>query len=75
MGRPWEERGRRVRIARREAGMTVAALAVALSRSPDTIYRWEQGRSSPSLDDIVAIGRVTGRRPSFFVDDKREVAA
>lgn len=62
-----EERGRRIRSARRDAGLTVEALAVALGRNVDTIYRWEQGRSSPSVDEVVTIARVTGRLPSYFV--------
>lgn len=64
-----------MRSARRGAGLSVAALAVALERNPDTIYRWEQGRSSPTLDDIQAIAKLTGRAPSYFVDVDEEAAA
>ena len=64
-----------MRSARRAAGLSVAQVAVAIGRNPDTIYRWEQGRSSPSLDDIQALAKLTERPVSYFVDAPREVAA
>jgi len=47
--------GRRVRHARQLRGMTVRALAEQLGRTTGTVYRWEQARRDPCLDDLRAI--------------------
>lgn len=65
----WEERGRRIRSARRDAGLTVEALSVALGRNRDTVYRWEQGRSSPTVDELLRIAQLTGRPSGYFLSE------
>ena len=52
------EVGRRVRIARRARGHSVRALGEQLGRAAGTVYRWEQGRRDPSLDDLRCIAAV-----------------
>lgn len=47
--------GRRVRVARKLAGLRVVELAHELGLVPATIYRWEWGRNDPSEEDCRVI--------------------
>lgn len=47
--------GRRIAMARVGAGMTMQALADALSRAKSTISHWENDLAEPSLEDISRI--------------------
>lgn len=47
--------GAKLRRAREDRGLSVAALAGAVRRSPSNIYKIEQGRAQPSAVVYVAI--------------------
>lgn len=71
--------GQRIEQARKEAGLSRAALARQLNRWPgletivdETIKNWEQGgsngNSTPRLDGVYAISRELGLELSYFTD-------
>lgn len=59
--------GRAVRELRSERGMSQEALSFAAGRHDTYIRRVEQGRSSPTLDTIVALAKALGVTPSTLV--------
>lgn len=61
--------GARVKQARDEAGMTIAALAKELGVDPRTVAGWQANRSRPSYERLAVLARVTGKAPSFFLED------
>lgn len=66
--------GQKIREARREAGFSNAeSLAVPLEVGVRTVQRWEQGKSEPSVRQVLRIAALTGKPLSFFVNE--EVAA
>lgn len=48
-------RGAKLRRVREDRGLTVAALATAVKRSPSTIYKIEQGKAQPSSPVYAAL--------------------
>lgn len=60
--------GERLRVARKEAGFTVARLARELDVDPRTVAGWQAGRSMPSIERLGEIARLLDRPPSFFLD-------
>ncbi len=52
--------GHRIRTARRERGLSTAEVAVAITRSVSSVYLWEQGKSMPTVPDVVALCAVLG---------------
>lgn len=47
----------RLKETRKSEGITQKALANAIGRTDDCIHDWENGRSEPSIDDIVALAQ------------------
>lgn len=53
--------GARIRNARLVAGYSVAArFAERIGVRPHTLWRYEAGQMRPSVDVLIAIGRLTG---------------
>ncbi|MFG1933341.1 helix-turn-helix transcriptional regulator [Mycobacterium sp. NPDC048908] len=52
--------GNLIREARRRAGLTQAELAEVAGTSQSGIARWESGRTSVSLDDVIRLVRLCG---------------
>lgn len=52
--------GLRIRTARHDRGLSAAEVAVAITRTVDTIYQWEQGKSVPPLADALALVALFG---------------
>lgn len=61
------EVGRRVRTARLARGLSVTALSEQLGRAVGTIYRWEQGRRDPSLEDLRCVAAVLAVELAWLV--------
>lgn len=61
--------GARIRVARKDAGFTLARLARELDVDPRTVAGWQAGRSTPSVERLMAIARLLERPPSFFLED------
>jgi transcriptional regulator with XRE-family HTH domain len=59
MSMPGGELGPRLREARLLAGLRVAQVAEALGCLPITVYRWEVGRTKPSIELCIAIADLT----------------
>ena len=60
--------GRALREALAHRDMTALELARQLDRSPNTVSRWLNGRSAPSLAELQGIVRVLRVRPDLFVE-------
>lgn len=54
------DRGRRVRKARELAGLRQCDIARAIGCARNTVYRWESGRSLPSVEDCTVVAVYTG---------------
>ncbi|MFH8380621.1 helix-turn-helix transcriptional regulator [Kitasatospora sp. NPDC018058] len=54
------EVGDRIRFLRRQRGVSQERLGEMVGRDRQSISNWENGRTPPSLDDLVAIARVFG---------------
>lgn len=52
--------GHRIRTARRDRGLSAAEVAVSITRSVHTVYLWEQGKSMPTVPDVVALCAILG---------------
>ena len=52
--------GQLIREARRRAGLTQKELAERAGTTQSGIARWESGRTSPSLDDVQRLVRLSG---------------
>jgi transcriptional regulator with XRE-family HTH domain len=59
--------GKRLRIARRSAGLTQRELAERLDVEPITVSRWERGVTSPSLPRLMRVAELTGTSVSDLV--------
>lgn len=67
--------GRRVRWARRQAGLSQDRLAAAMGTTRQAIIRWEKDRNLPNARSRERLGIATGQHPDFFVDETRFVRA
>ena len=67
--------GRRIREARKLAGVRVAELAAALCVGMRTVYRWEQGRNSASIDTLNDIADHLGVSRVWLITGSGEVRA
>lgn len=66
--------GDRIRWLRNRLNMTQADLAERLSMSDQQVFRWEAGKSEPSLDAVVKLAKtfdVTGDYLLGLSDDPR----
>ncbi|MCL6635256.1 MAG: helix-turn-helix domain-containing protein [Peptococcaceae bacterium] len=59
--------GKRIREARKKAGLTQAALGKKSGLATSTICDIEKGRIKPSLDSLERIAAALGAAPSFFL--------
>jgi transcriptional regulator with XRE-family HTH domain len=62
--------GARIRGARREAGLSNASFARAMSVGERTASRWQSGVLVPSLSRLYAIAQVLDKPVSYFVDEQ-----
>lgn len=62
-------RNAQVRAARFAADMTAAELGDKIGRTRHTITSWENGRTSPTLDDLRAIAEATDTSLTYLVGD------
>lgn len=71
------ELGKRIAFARELAGLQQAALARLLDLTPQTMWRYETGRSMPSLDTLARIAVLCGvsRDWLIFGEGEPRVAA
>ncbi len=61
--------GKKIELARREKGWSQETLGSRISRSRNTINRWEKGHISPGHDDLIRIAEATGKLLAFFLED------
>lgn len=55
--------GRNIMRLRKESGLSVNELQRILGfATPQAIYKWQQGKTLPSLDNLVALAAVFGVR-------------
>jgi transcriptional regulator with XRE-family HTH domain len=47
--------GERIRVARRQAGMSQVQLGEAVGRDHKTVHRWETALTAPTLMDLILI--------------------
>lgn len=56
-----EQTGRNIRRVRQEADMSIETLQQIFGfKHPTAIYRWEEGRTMPSIDNLVILAFVLG---------------
>ncbi|MEH0564688.1 helix-turn-helix transcriptional regulator [Streptomyces scabiei] len=67
--------GAKLRRVREERGLTVAALATAVERTPSNIYKIEQGKAQPSSPVYAAMKAVLEVQDGELVDDTAGTAA
>ena len=65
--------GSRIRLARRDAGLTQDQLAERVGYSRRSVPGWERNETHPRPGALARIADVTGRPVSWFYED--EVAA
>lgn len=54
--------------ARRKLSQQALCAATGTNLSIATLRRWEQGRNSPSYDDVLRLARLLGVDPGYFSD-------
>lgn len=57
---------RRIQEIRKAEGMTQLEFGAATGNRPETINRWENGKTSPSLGEMIAIARKFHRSLDWF---------
>ncbi len=67
----------RLRESRKQEGITQKVLAKNIGRTEDCIHDWENGRSEPSIDDIIAIAQFLKVSTDFLLgnDDPDDLFA
>ena len=73
---PWvlyerEQVGRRVRMVRRERGLSQEKLAELAGLGRHSVYRIELGTHAGSIDAVLLIARALGVPPTRFFHDDR----
>ncbi|MDP9383436.1 MAG: XRE family transcriptional regulator [Chloroflexota bacterium] len=63
----------RLTLARNRRGMTIAALAKAVSLTPQTISAYERSKSAPADDVVERLARALGFPVGFFYADLKDV--
>ncbi|MCX7804406.1 MAG: helix-turn-helix domain-containing protein [Planctomycetota bacterium] len=61
--------GKRIRQARKSAGLTQTQLARRIGVSITTVSDWENGKYSPAMGHLAALSRVLRRDPSWFMGE------
>lgn len=59
-----------IRCAREKKGMSQAKLALALGVKENTVWRWENNKSTPSASMIIKIADILDSTPSELLDTK-----
>jgi transcriptional regulator with XRE-family HTH domain len=67
--------GRRLRVARRAAGLTQRELARRLRTTDTVVALWETGRRAPLTDRLPELARVVGVRPADLLAADADGAA
>lgn len=60
--------GLRLRLARREAGLSQTTAALCLGKRNNTLWRWEHGLHPPSVPDLLAMATLYGKPPGWFFE-------
>jgi transcriptional regulator with XRE-family HTH domain len=60
--------GRRIRWARRSAGLSQDALAAKIGTTRQVIIRWEKDRHLPNLESRQKLAAATGQPAEFFAE-------
>lgn len=50
--------GRKIKELRKARKLTVEQLSEYFDTSPQAIYKWQSGKTLPSLDNMMALGRI-----------------
>lgn len=61
--------GDRVRVARKEARISIRQLAAELDVDPRTVNRWQSGDAMPSVERLIDIARILGKPPGYFLEE------
>ena len=54
------EVGQRIRLLRKEKGISVHRLECFFGITPQAIYKWERGETIPETQNLVALSRLLG---------------
>ena len=63
----YKEIGKRIKDVRRESGLSQAQFGEKLSVSQDTVSLWENGRSAPNAELIIAIAKTFDVSADFLL--------
>lgn len=66
--------GRRLREARKSAGVSAEQLAISVGRSAYSIHEYELGRVTPGVPVLIGIADALGRPVDDFLDEIEEAA-
>ena len=58
----------RIKMARKEAEVTIEAIAQQMGVSSRTVAGWQSGRSRPSYERLVELAELLGKSPSYFLE-------
>ena len=68
--------GAKIREARREAGYSNAeSLAVEMGVGIRTVQRWESDETTPSIAQLLRIGKLVDKSLVYFIPGEEEVVA
>lgn len=60
--------GQRVRWARKNAGLTLDALAALMPTTRQVIIKWEKGKHLPNRQSRERLAEITGQAPDLFAE-------
>lgn len=60
--------GPRLKEARKDAKLTIAAIASEMGVDPRTVASWQAGRTRPSYERLVQLAALLGKPPSYFLE-------
>ena len=67
---PLSTLGSRIFETRRNAGMSLNMLASLVGVKPATLRAWENDRSEPRLNKLVAMAGIVGVSPTYFIAEE-----
>ena len=67
---PLSTLGSRIFETRRNAGMSLEMLASRVGVRPATLRAWENDRSEPRLNKVVAMAGIVGVSPTYFIAEE-----
>lgn len=59
--------GKRIRAARKGAGLTQEQLAAMIDKSVETVSNLERGHTAPSLETLALVASTLGYSPEWFL--------